>query len=169
MISVNPFSRWSERPRAAGFTLIEMIMTLLLIGILAAFATVRFTGRELDERGFHDGTLAYLRFAQKKAIVQRRTVCVSFSANSISLSMASAAATYDCNVPATIRGPRDDTPPTLTAPAGVSYVTPPANFNFDSLGRPIDSSGALVAQQTFQVNGLALSMTVEPGAGYVHD
>jgi hypothetical protein len=51
----------------------------------------------------------------------------------------------------------------------VQYGTVPASFNFDGLGQPITSAGAAQASQTFQVSGVAKSITVETTTGYVHD
>ncbi len=153
-----------------GFTLVELIMILLLAAILAVAVSGRFTGRELDDRGFHDGTLAYLRFAQKSAIAQRRTVCVTFGANTVALRMVSTVASYDCTTATTaLRGPRGEPSALLLASTGVSYVAVPADFSFDSLGRPVSSTGVPLGAQSFQVSGSGLIITVESGTGYVHD
>src|SRR5665647_363876 len=74
-----------------GFTLIELIMVMVMLGVLAVFAAPRiFNSDDFYARGFHDETLALLRYAQKTAIAQRRTVCVSFAPKEVSLTIASA-------------------------------------------------------------------------------
>ena len=158
----------SGRPHQHGFTLIELIMVIVLMGVLAVFAGPKiFNSDDFNARGFHDETLAFLRYAQKTAIAQRRTVCVTFSGNtSASLRIASAAATPSCNTD--LRGPKGDNPGTITAKAGVAYSAAPGNFNFDGLGQPVDSTGALVATQTIQI-GNAANVMVEAGTGFVHD
>ena len=158
----------SSRLRQRGFTLIELIMVMVLIGVLAVFAAPRiFNSGDFNARGFHDETLALLRYAQKTAIAQRRTVCVTFSGNtSASLRIASAAATPSCNTD--LRGPKGDSPGIITAKAGVAYSAAPGNFNFDGLGQAVDSTGALLATQTIQI-GNAANVVVETGTGYVHD
>lgn len=71
-----------------GFTLIELIMVLVLLGVLAAVMVPRMmTPADFGARGFYDETLALLRYAQKTAIAQRRTVCVVLNANGVALTI----------------------------------------------------------------------------------
>ena len=155
-----------------GFTLIELIMVIVILGVLAVFAAPRLLRpSDFYVQGFHDETLAYLRFAQKTAVAQRRTVCVAFAASSLTLTIASAAATFSCATPGTLTGPKGETPVTLTNTHGVVYGTTPTNFYFDGLGQPITIGGAGAAQatQTFQVSGASKTITVETATGYVHE
>jgi len=173
-----------------GFTLIELIMVMIILGVLAVFAAPRiFNTSDFYARGFHDETLSILRYAQKAAVAQRRTVCVSFTGTTAALKMASAPATASCSIetsPAMV-GPNG--PPIITAKPGVSYkdppdalippeigfsTHPPTDFNFDGLGRPItgavDASGlpVMMATQVIQVENAA-NVTVQGETGYVHD
>lgn len=142
-----------------GFTLIELIVVIAIIAIVAVVALPRLQDQGFKERGFHDETLAVLRYAQKAAVAQRRTVCVAASASSIALTIAGAAGDTTCNT--NLAGPSGGSPYTVTAPSGVSYSAF-ASFTFSSLGQP--SGGA----KTFQVSGVADSITVEAETGYVH-
>ncbi len=145
-------------------------MVIVMLGVLAVFAAPRiFNSNDFYARGFHDETLAYLRYAHKTAIAQRRTVCVSFGASSVTLGIASAAATFNCAAAGTLIGPRGESPATLNAKAGVSFGVTPTNFNFDGLGQPITGAGALMARQTIQVSNAANSIAVEAATGYVHE
>ena len=161
---------WQHRQRVhqRGFTLIELVMVIVMLGALAVFAAPRmFNSGDFYARGFHDETLALLRYAQKTAIAQRRTVCVAFTINSATLNIASAATTTTCNT--ALRGPKGDSPGTITAKPGMAYSSTPTNFNFDGLGQPVNASGAPVATQTIQVSSAANTITVETAAGYVHE
>lgn len=159
--------------RQRGFTLIELIMVIVILGVLAVVAAPRiFNSNDFNARGFHDETLALLRYAQKVAIAQRRTVCVAFTSTSATLTMASAASTFNCTTATALAGPNGT--PAVNAKPGVTFnPTSPAtpsnwNFNFDGLGRPIDASGAAIVTQNIKINDAA-DIVVEASTGYVHD
>jgi len=157
--------------RQRGFTLIELIMVMVMLGVLAVFAAPRiFNSDDFYARGFHDETLALLRYAQKTAIAQRRTVCVSFNSTSapysVSLTMAATAAVTNCTTPTPLTGPNGT--PTVRARSGIAYNATPTDFNFDGLGQPITSAGAAVPTQNIQIVN-ATAVTVETSTGYVHD
>ncbi|MDO8767536.1 MAG: prepilin-type N-terminal cleavage/methylation domain-containing protein [Burkholderiaceae bacterium] len=149
----------------SGFTLIELVMVIVMLGILAVFAAPRmFNNGDFYARGFHDETLALLRFAQKSAIAQRRTVCVAFTSATTTLTIAALAATPACANP--LVGPKGESPALITARTGVAYNTLPANFSFDGLGQPSASTTIQVANSGVPIS---LTITVEAGTGYVHD
>jgi MSHA pilin protein MshC len=149
---------------ARGFTLIELIMVLVLIGVLAVFVAPRINSADFMGRGFHDETLALLRYAQKSAVAQRRVVCVAFGADSATLSMAAAGVASCPGGPLT--GPRGETPAKVTARSGVTYLVQPADFSFDGLGVPSAGQSLQVASAGVSIG---LTITVEADTGYVHD
>ena len=149
---------------ARGFTIIELVMVLILVGILAVNALPRFFDRNtFDSRGFHDQTLAALRYAQKSAIAQRRNVCITFTSKSVTLTIASAAgASASCDK--NLDNPAGSSPFTITGrTSGVVFQTVPTNFSFNALGQPQPNS-----TQTVQVSGVPYKITVEKETGYVH-
>ena len=136
-------------PCARGFTLIELIVTMIVIGILAVTVVPRFADRAaFDERGFYDGTLSILHYAQKSAVAQRRQVCVAFGAVPASVTL-TVAANFGGACDTDLAGPNGAAPYTLIAPVGVTFSPVPANFSFLP-------SGAVSA-------GPVISVTQNPG------
>jgi len=120
-----------------GFTMVELIVTLILVGILAVSVLPRFDLlRGYDAIGYRDALRATLEYARKAAVAQRRNVQVVVAANSISAQIASDvpegsnAAVFDR--PLNLPGKNTHT---LAAPTGVT-VSPTATIVFDPLGRP---------------------------------
>lgn len=148
----------SEAPKfESGFTLVELIAVLLVVGIMSAVALPRFFDRNtFDSRGFHDQVIATLRQAQKIAVAQHRFVCVGFTANSITLTQGATAA---CG--GALTSPTGVTPFVVNAPTADVTLAGGANFNFDFLGRPS-------AAQDITVSGYVPHIFVEAETGYVH-
>jgi prepilin-type N-terminal cleavage/methylation domain-containing protein len=151
-----------------GFTLVELIMVMVLMGILATVALPRFNFSGIDEAGFRDKVKATLEFARKSAVAQRRITCVALAGNSLTL-------TID-NVPTDAPGagtcPRQLTLPTsdatcggpanaICAPNGVALAGPAA-LSFTPLGQPS-------AAAAYTVTGGTVTYTINVTAetGYV--
>ncbi|GHU07784.1 hypothetical protein FACS1894158_16480 [Betaproteobacteria bacterium] len=146
-------------PHERGFTLVELVVTLIVLGILAAFVAPRLMARtDFDARGFYDATAATLRYAQKSAVAQRRTVCVSFAGNSVTLTIAGAFGDTTCDTP--LAGPDGVAPYTLAAPPDVGFTPLPAGFSFLP-------SGQASADREIKVTGKIIK--VWAATGYVQD
>ena len=156
-----PNGYYTLKNTATGFTLVELIVVIVIIGVLAVAAVPRMFDRNtFDSRGFYDETVSALRYAQKAAIAQRRTVCATFTSASLTLTIAATAGASTCTV--NLANPAGGSPFTVTPrSAGITYTTTPASFNFNALGQA--SSG-----QTILVNGATGSIIIEQDTGYVH-
>jgi MSHA pilin protein MshC len=140
-----------------GFSLIELIMVMVIVGILAVVVLPRFFDVNVfKSRGFADQVQATLRYAQKEAIAQHRFVCVAFTTNSITLTINTTATCPGGNL-ASLSG---STTTILTAnPTSITFTGIPTGFYFDALGKPSLSQTITIA---------TYSIVIEAETGYVH-
>lgn len=140
----------------AGFTLVELITILAVMAILLAVAVPRFFDRlAFEERGFYDQSVAALRYAQRVAIAERRSVFVDIAASRLRLC-------YDALCGTPLREPGSAAPYDIGTPDGVS-LAPAANFSFNGLGQT-----SLAANLVVTVGGADnRTFTVQSETGYV--
>jgi MSHA pilin protein MshC len=158
-----------SRCSRAGFTLIELVVVVIVVGIVAVVAIPRLNTKTFDTVGFYQEALSSVRYAQKEAVAKRRVVCVSLTANSITVRFAKAIGSFTCDTDLT--SPRGITPFTVTARAGVTLASAPAiaTLYFDALGRPFDALNSGSPQRTLTISGDGTqSLVIEPETGYVH-
>jgi len=150
--------------RRRGFTLIELVMILIIIGVLAVAAIPRFYDRaDYDARGFIDATLSALHYAQKAAIAQRREVCVAFTATTVTLTVAAvfSSSPTGCAGKA-LAGPSGASPYVVTARGATTFTGTPAGFSFMP-------SGSTSLGQTISVSGYTTkTITVDAVTGYAY-
>ena len=150
--------------RSRGFTLVELVTIMIIVGILAVVASPRMDTSAYYAVEFHDRAVAALRFAQKTAVSHRRLVCVSFpDASTLQLNIdtslkkgACSAAALALPVPGSANVPNNQV--RSSDPAHAKFTALPATLNFDSQGR---SGGALL-----DIEGAA-RITVVAETGYV--
>jgi MSHA pilin protein MshC len=155
---------------SAGFTLVELITVMIMLGILAAYAVPRLVDRTgFDSRGVYDRAQGIVRYAQKIAIAQRQTppkapVFVVITASQIRICYDAACATPVTDPTA---GAVAGTPLALTAPAGVTLT--PASFSFDGSGAPSFGAQLAINVNSSSVGDINRTFYVEAQTGYVHN
>lgn len=142
-----------KRDRQRGFTLVELITVMVILGILAAVAAPRFFDSGVfQERGAADQVKAALRYGQKVAIAQHKVVSVTISTASSS----------NCGTNLNVGGNVD-------CAVQVAFTGGPTVY-FNALGQPVtDATGtALVAVNGSITVGTTPAITIERETGYVH-
>ena len=108
-----------------GFTLIEVIAALVIVGVLVAAATVKFTSSisAISVRAAAEMIRADIRYAQELAMAEHATKSVFFSSGAGSYTVDSE---------------------TLELPSGVT-TSNTCTFTFNSLGEPTAGGGGSVS------------------------
>lgn len=168
---------------ARGFTMIELVVVIVLMGILGAVATARyFDSAGFDAAAYAEQTRSMLRYAQKVAVAQHRDVFVIFTNNRIALCFDTA-----CSAPnrvlvptgansggaATVANCADPSWFCEGTPATLSYATQsgvPGDFFFNALGQPDATPGPFSTDKVVRINGGGLDrdITVSAETGYVY-
>lgn len=149
--------------KTSGFTLVELIAIMVLLGILAAIGIPRlFSIQTFSGRGFHDQTLAMIRYAQKVAVAQRTNVFVNVNAATNRICLTFVTDPTCGGAVASVVDPADNANFSKTAPTGTTLGTTVTSFSFSGLGRPSQN-----ASITVTYDGVPHVITVEAETGYV--
>ena len=148
----------------AGFTLVELIMVMVVMGILAVAAMPSMTARKtVDAPGYTDEVRQALKYGRRIAVSQRRNVCVAAGAAGLALTQATVSgAAAPCVT--TVGDPLSGTALSLVPPGGIALSSSAATFAFDAQGRLAGSAVTL----SVAGDGLTRLITVESETGYTH-
>jgi MSHA pilin protein MshC len=160
------------QPLQRGFTLVELIVVMVIVGVLGAIGAARVLDRRaFDSAAFAEQTRAMLRFSQKLAIAQNRPVYTQMNGTTIALCFAAAApCPAGSRVPAIggNGGAAACAPVNWyceAAPGTIVYAIAPATATtlcFNALGQPGVAAGGACNNAGF--TGVTLTITGEGAA-----
>jgi len=147
-----------------GFTLIELIACLVILGILAALAGPRFVGTQpFDQRGYADELLAGLRYAEAVAVASGCNVSFHVDAAGYSANQrAAAAAGNTCAAAGAYSNPvmRGDGAPLAGTPPSDANVAAGGTVIFGASGQVTNPPAPTLVVGPF-------TLTVDPVSGFV--
>lgn len=146
-----------------GFTVIELVTVLVIVGALAIFVVPRLDPEGFGRYGFRQQVLSAARYAQKTAMASGCEVEFSASASSVELNYRTGGDDANCGgggFDAPVQNPASGGTFVLSAPSGVS-ITSGGAVVFDGFGDP--DSGLTITFDT------GPSITIEAVTGYAHE
>lgn len=150
--------------REYGFTIVELVAVMVITGIVAAIAAPRFIGVDaFDARGSYGTLASALRYAQKTAIAQRRTVYAVINTSTRTVCLG-----YTSNCSSVVIDPATQAAYSKTLSNNVTITTSTTPIGFDGLGRPVPNATATFTIQNAVVPSESTrTITVEAETGYV--
>lgn len=151
--------------RARGFTIIELITVLVIVGALAVFVAPRLNPEGFDRYGFRQEVLSAARYAQKTAMASGCEVefAVAAGSDSVALNYRSGGGDASCGgggFDTPVQNPASGGAFALNAPGSVD-ITGGGTVVFDGFGDP--DGGLTIAFDT------GPAITIEAVSGYAHE
>lgn len=137
-----------------GFTLVELIVVILLLGILSVFIAPRFfNDNDFKARGIADEIIMATRHAQRLSMSRGENHRIIINPTSYTVEK------FVAGVSTPVRHPDGSSNFSKTLPNNI--VTSTVTIEFDGLGRPIPNNLTNIVTGIF-------SITVEKETGYAH-
>ncbi|MAG30583.1 MAG: hypothetical protein CL908_06770 [Deltaproteobacteria bacterium] len=161
MLRRNPNDK-NRSARLSGFTVVELVVLIAVVGILASVAAPRFLSmNEFASPQASRQALSDLRFAQRLASGSGCPVQVDFEADGYTLTQRTGCRTGAFTLP--LVDPVTNVAPfSITLPSGVVATSDVDPLVFDALGRATTTAGEVV-DATLSVGGLPLETIGETG------
>ena len=147
--------------KTTGFTLVELIVVILLIGILAISAVPRFFSDDgFKARGVADEIITSIRHAQRLAMTRGEQFKIDIDPTKYHVRK-----TDDSEV----RHPNGENNYLIDATKGLpqNLISSTISVEFNTLGQPVDAAGALIPNNT-DIVITPFTVRIEEETGYAH-
>ena len=159
------------RKGAAGFSLFELIMVIVIVGILAGLAVPRLSDVQTttQARGYVDGLLSSIRYAQKLAISSECDTRVVASNNGYEIRqwVVCTPTSHLSTADTLIQHPATAAPMQATPTNGIA-ITGLFDFYFDKKGQPKQVNNNSVISTPSVMTIADHTVTVEAFTGFAH-
>jgi MSHA pilin protein MshC len=152
----------------SGFTLIELVMVIVLVSILTAYAAVKWpSDSELKLPAQANLLASHIRHTQALAMHWGQSLRMTVSSGGYSVSCVTPSANPPCNN-TPVLDPVTNQAFSIALESGISLAG--ANTDFDSLGRPV-SGGTIISSTpartfTLSADGASQAILLEPLTGF---
>lgn len=153
---------------SAGFTYIELIVILVIVGLISVAVLPRVPGQGIETGPEVTQLASDLRYAQLRSMNEGQRLCLTFASTGYALSTAASGCT--AGVPSAAGLPS----PLILRDASLTVQGLPNNLiAFDGMGAPYSSVGAAAAPLTapavltVTVAGVSGTITVTPTTGLI--
>jgi MSHA pilin protein MshC len=151
-----------------GYTVVELITVMVVLGIISAIAIPRLMGNDMAGPAFRAELVSALRYAQKTAVSHRRLVCATLApagaSTTVSLTIASSGGSAACNTALDLP---DGSASYASKDSGVTAASSSGTLYFQPGGAiTVDGTGATNVSGTITVTGQT-AIAIQGATGYV--
>ncbi len=142
--------------KITGFTLVELIVVILIIGILSVSVAPRFFGvASYENRKVTDELLSALRYSQQMAMNRGGEIQLVLTSNNFTVQLSDGTP---------LRSPDGLIPYTKNFPNNINPT--PDTVRFNALGQPVTAAGTPLAVDTTLTINATNTITIIANTGY---
>ena len=148
-----------------GFTLVELIVVILLIGILSIFAAPKFINdNTFKARGTADEIITSIRHAQRLAMTRGEQYKIDIEPTKYHVIKS-----VDTGSGVEVRHPNGESQYLIDSTNGLpaNLIKSTVTVEFNSLGQPVNNAGVLIASDT-DISIPPFTIRIEEETGYAH-